>query len=144
MADIIDFTQKKLEQDAFGIWYVINPHNWKPLAFIADRKLFLCAKLAREIRFRGKFYELFITEESVPKVLLWHKEEKWVWVWNTQDRLDSQVMAEIFPNYNEVDEIYWNIYEVGYAEQKFETKEELAQTLTNVKNPQQKPDHNPR
>lgn len=144
MADIIDFTQKKLEQDAHGIWYIMDQHNRKPLAFSADRKLFLCPKLAREIRFRGKWYDFFITQDSTPKILVWHKEEKWVWIWMTQDHIDCNILQEIFHGPNEVDEIFYNLVEIGYAEQRFDTKEDLVKALQNFSNPQQKPDKNPR
>jgi hypothetical protein len=142
MADIIDFTQKKLEKDAYGIWYVMDQHNRKPLAFIADRKLFLCPHLAREIRFRGKWYEFFFTQEDTPKILIWHKRDKWVWIWMTKDYLNSDILEELFPNTKEVDQIHYNLLELGYAEQKFDSKEDLVKTLNNFSNPQQKPDKN--
>ena len=144
MADIINFTEKKLEQDAYGIWYLMDQHNRKPLAFIADRKLFLSPKLAREIRFRGKHYEFFITQDATPKILIWHSSEKWVWIWSTRDCLTSDLLLDVFPGENAVDEIHYNIFEVGYAEQYFNTKEELVHALSNLSNPKQKPDKNPR
>lgn len=128
MAEIIDLKKHRYKKEIF---YIMDQEKWNPLAFMAEETLFLSPRIAREIRHNSDKFNFLIVDDP-PKILLYDKKIKKVWVWKSEYILDKKLLENIFEDnfLSNITQIAFDIHEMGWSQNTFDSVDEVIETLS--------------